>query len=296
MSRIVVAAALAVVAACSSDVGTAGPAPGTTVPSPAPAESGAAEPDSSGPGPPATAVTATVTRVPDGDSFDVRIDGSVDEVRLIGLNANEGDECFGDEAGDHLRGLIEGREIGLDLAPERDDFGRLLAYAFVDDQSVNASLVAGGWAVARDQSGHPLAEEYEALEAAAREAGLGLWAPDACGEPATGEVRIVDVVADAPGPDNENPNGEWVDIVNVGNETVDLAGWVVKDESTRHRYEFAAGTVLEPGAAIRLFSGCGDDGTFERYWCKVDDSVWNNSGDTAFLLDPNGSAVDTFPY
>lgn len=294
---------IAAVAAAACGSGVSGPTPDAT----APPSSGSSGSDPEAPPAPAVAaspiatpsrdaVTAFVTRVPDGDSFDVRIEGDADEVRLIGLNANEGFECFGEEAGDYLRGLIEEREIQLEVSVERDDFGRLLAYAFVDGRFVNQDLVMGGWAVARDQSGHRLASDFDALESVARADGLGLWAPDACGEASPGDMRIVELMANAPGPDNENPNGEWIDIANLGDVTVDLEGWIVKDESTRHRYEFGANSEVEPGQVIRLFSGCGEDQTGERYWCKVDDAVWNNSGDTAFLLDRNGSAVDTYPY
>ena len=99
-----------------------------------------------------------------------------------------------------------------------------------------------------------------------------------------------------PGRDNENPNGEWVEIANVGDVAVDVGGWTIRDESTRHRYEIAAGTVLQPGDGFVLFSGCGEETAAEKHWCKIDDSVWNNSGDTAFLLDANGSTVDTLAY
>ena len=54
--------------------------------------------------------------------------------------------------------------------------------------------------------------------------------------------------------------------------------------------------MLEPGASVTLFTGCGIDTATERYWCNEDSAVWNNSGDTVFLYDPAGNTVVTESY
>jgi hypothetical protein len=46
------------------------------------------------------------------------------------------------------------------------------------------------------------------------------------------------VEADAPGNDNDNLNGEWVETANQGPSETELAGWVLKYESASHRYHF----------------------------------------------------------
>lgn len=38
--------------------------------------------------------------------------------------------------------------------------------------------------------------------------------------------------------------------------------------------------------------GCGTGTTTDLHWCDTGSAVWNNSGDTAFLLDPAGNVVD----
>jgi hypothetical protein len=53
---------------------------------------------------------------------------------------------------------------------------------------------------------------------------------------------------------------------------------------------------LEPGATVRVFTGCGSDSAASLYWCNTGSAVWNNSGDTAFLLDPAGNVVYTLAY
>ncbi len=77
---------------------------------------------------------------------------------------------------------------------------------------------------------------------------------------------------------------------------LDLSGWTVKDESASHRYTFADDTTVAPGSSLRLFTGCGQDSATERYWCMTDSAVWNNDGDTAFLLDAEGHTVTTYAY
>lgn len=236
----------------------------------------------------------TVERFIDGDSLELRIDGQPDEVRLIGINAPEGDECLGDTASERLAELLGSGPLRVE-GDERDDFGRRLVVLRVGDLDVSLQLVTEGLAVARDQSGHTNAAAYEVAEAEAQADQRGIWAAAACGEATTAQIVVVELMANAPGPDNENPNGEWIELRNDG-ETTDLGEWVVRDESTRHRYEFPAGYVFETGATLRLFSGCGTETATERYWCKVDDAVWNNGGDTAFVLDANGSTVAVFGY
>lgn len=74
-----------------------------------------------------------------------------------------------------------------------------------------------------------------------------------------------------------------------------MGGWVLKDESATHRYNFPSGFALGVGAEVRVFTGCGSDSATELYWCNSG-AVWNNSGDTAFLLDKNGNIHDEYPY
>ncbi|MBA2282415.1 MAG: lamin tail domain-containing protein, partial [Acidimicrobiia bacterium] len=120
--------------------------------------------------------------------------------------------------------------------------------------------------------------------------------PDACGPAATAgaaAVEVADLRLDAAGPDAENLNDEWVELRNTGAVAVDLTGWRVRDESSSHRFAFPAGFTLEAGAAVRVRSGCGPDTASDLFWCVSGSAVWNNDGDTAFLLDPSGNVVAT---
>lgn len=254
------------------------------------------------PGPPVDAVEITIQWVLDGDSFEATTPWGRSEVRLLGVNANEGDECMGDEAKHTLIDML-GRdeallwvEVSETYGPDRDEFGRLLGVVWHQGTLVNHDLAARGLVVARSAFGHPYEALFEEAEVAAREQQLGLWSPTACGAAADASIEIAELNFDAAGRDNENPNGEWIVIKNVDADALALAGWSVRDESTRHRYTFGEDVMLASGASITLKSGCGQDGADEVFWCNPDGPVWSNSGDTAFVLDPAGNVAATTSY
>lgn len=263
-------------------------------PSTVPTPSGIVAP-SGHPNPPAGTRGAVVTALADGDSFDIRWNdsGDSDELRLVGINAPESSACFGDAA----RGVLQVLTSDADLVVEtvgRDEFGRGLANVWVGDVFVNARLVELGAALAQSEGGTHAALLVESQQRASTNK-VGLWDPTFCGIVGDESLTIVGIESDAPGQDNLNPNGEWIDVRNEGSVPVDLTGWSIRDESTRHRFSFPDGFSLEADTTVRVFSGCGDDDQASLYWCDGD-PVWNNGGDTGFLVDTDGRFVDTFGY
>ena len=250
---------------------------------------------------------AVVVEVVDGDTFKVRFDdGRGERVRLIGVDAPEVGECHSDRSTAALRDLIGGRRVTLVRdESDRDRYGRLLRYVFVGTDPpvfVNAALAEGGDVISRRYDPDTSRQaELEAAQDRAHQQGLGLWAPDACGVQVpdttnTGTPRIVRVEYDAPGNDNLNLNGEWAELGAGASGPVDLTGWVLKDASASHRYHFPPGFTIPAGGTIRVFTGCGPDTATELHWCNQGSAVWNNSGDTAFLLDPSGNIVDSMSW
>ena len=128
---------------------------------------------------------AVVTRVVDGDTIRVELDGSSERVRYIGIDTPESVkpnapvECFSKRAAAENRRLVEGRRVTLRFdAERRDRYGRLLAYVYrsEDELFVNAELVRRGYAstlTIPPNVAH--AEEFRRLAADARRAGRGLW-------------------------------------------------------------------------------------------------------------------------
>ncbi len=129
---------------------------------------------------------ATVLRVVDGDTIEVEIEGETYKVRYIGIDTPETVDprrpvgCFGEEASAANKALVEGLIVGLEGdVSDTDRFGRLLRYVWLNDsEMVNAILVREGYA---QSSAYPPdvrhQELFDGLEAAAREAGRGLWGP-----------------------------------------------------------------------------------------------------------------------
>lgn len=242
----------------------------------------------------------TILSITDGDTLHVRFaDGSSAEVRLIGINTPEANECFSEEATLVLEVLAPvGGQLGMTSdVSDVDQFDRLLRYLWVGGMSVNEESVRRGAAISRRYAPDTaMATRFEEAQAEAKEAGLGLWAPEACGPRADANLSVIAVEYDAPGNDNENLNEEWIQIFNGGDNVVDMSGWSIKDESASNRYEFPALFVLGAGESVTIYSGCGDDFGAFLYWCAGSSAVWNNDGDTVFLLDPNGNNHDTRNY
>ena len=230
---------------------------------------------------------AIVVRVVDGDT--VELDNG-HKVRYVGLNTPEQGQPFYEEAKEANRQLVEGKQVLLefDITPY-DIYGRWLAYLFVDGRFVNYELIRRGFANVYTV---PPNVKYNGLlrqaERQAREEGVGLWASVEVG------VKIIHIEADAPGDDNDNPNGEWLEITSQGTSSIDLTGYTLKDEAN-HIYTFGP-FQLAPGATVRLHSGPGEDTEKELYWGFVGQAVWNNGGDTAYLRDPQGNLVDVYAY
>jgi micrococcal nuclease len=126
---------------------------------------------------------AYVTRVVDGDTVEVQLNGSEEDVRYIGVDTPETVkpgapvDCFGPQASTFNHRLVERRRVRLVFGEEqRDQYGRLLAYVYLGDRFVNAELVRRG--LARTLTIPPndrFAERLKRLEIAAARAGRGLW-------------------------------------------------------------------------------------------------------------------------
>ena len=127
---------------------------------------------------------AVVTRVVDGDTVEVQLGGVEEDVRYIGVDTPESVapgqpvECFGKDASEFNRNLVEGERVRLDYGAERrDQYGRLLAYVYLGDDFVNAELVRRGYArtltIAPNDDFEGL---FARLQQRAANAGRGLWA------------------------------------------------------------------------------------------------------------------------
>jgi micrococcal nuclease len=127
---------------------------------------------------------AVVSRVVDGDTLRVTVDGRDVTVRLLGVDAPEmPDGCGAKEATAALETLLPvGTPVTLTVDPEADDmdrWGRWLRYLDVAGVDAAESLSRAGLVGAWFPKGEPEPERYPVYEAAvsaARSERVGSWA------------------------------------------------------------------------------------------------------------------------
>ena len=128
--------------------------------------------------------TVTVSNVIDGDTIEVSpaVNGLKD-VRLIGVDTPEtvdpaeGVEPYGPQASEFTTRELSLRRVRLDFDEERmDQYGRLLAYVYLDGKMFNEALVAKGYAQAYPYPPNTAhAAQFAAAQRRAKAAELGIW-------------------------------------------------------------------------------------------------------------------------
>jgi hypothetical protein len=122
-------------------------------------------------------------------------------------------------------------------------------------------------------------------------------------------VMINEFLADPPADESGDANGdgkrdgvqdEFIELVSLSASPVDLGGWSVQD-GFGTRFTFLAGTDLMPGRALLVFGG--EDGAIRDFAADFGAEVFvadglglNNDGDSLFLVDPDGTVIDTLTY
>lgn len=133
----------------------------------------------------------SVTRVVDGDTIWIDLDGRRTKVRLTGLDTPEVKDprkpvqCFGVAASEQAALVLSGRQVFLETDASQaksDRYGRDLAYVWTTDGHLfNFDMIAGGFAHEYTYDApYRYQAEFRAAEADARQHQRGLWAPNAC--------------------------------------------------------------------------------------------------------------------
>ncbi len=136
-------------------------------------------------------IEAKVTRIVDGDTIVVNIQGTEKKVRMIGMNTPESTtkiETFGKEASNYTTQKLTDKTVYLEKdVNETDKYGRLLRYVWLEipneitettikEKMFNAILVIEGYAqVATYPPDIKYVDYFTKIQNIAKDANLGLW-------------------------------------------------------------------------------------------------------------------------
>ena len=269
-----------------------------------------------------TEFSGTVTEIVDGDTLKVRFEnGRTETVRLLGVDTPEvhtevsPDEFegitdsdrgrswlqdWGSKASSYAKQTLSGKTIRVvvdEEADRRGNYGRLLAYVYVEGEMFNEQLLKRGYARLYE-SEFSERSSFESVERIVQKQDRGLWAfeKQSNENQNTGSSSLVvaSIHEDASGNDHENLNDEYIQLKNTGSSSLDLGGWTVSD-SAGHSYTFPSGSTFGAGESLTLYSGSGSSGGSNYYWGSGS-AIWNNGGDTIIVKDSSGSTVTREEY
>ncbi len=134
-----------------------------------------------------------VTSVVDGDTIKLDMNGTIETIRLIGIDTpetvhpNKSVECMGIEASNEAKRLLTGQTVRFEsdnTQDTRDRYGRLLGYVFLPNgENYGEVILRSGYANEYTySSAYKYQSAFRAAEQSARNNKAGLWADGACAE------------------------------------------------------------------------------------------------------------------
>ena len=167
-----------------------------------------------------TLLEAEVTKVVDGDTLHVMISGKKETIRLLLVDTPETVhpskqvQPFGPEASNYMKETLSGEEIQVELGlGERDKYGRILAYVYLDDQMINKLLLEKGLARVAYvfEPNTKYIDEFYDIQKQAQNEELGIWSLE-----------------------NYATEEGFQDEIHVENENTDKSGCTIKGLSLIH--------------------------------------------------------------
>ena len=134
-----------------------------------------------------------VISVVDGDTVEINMNGTIETIRLIGIDTPETVhpskpvECMGIEASNKTKELLLDQTVSFkndETQDTRDRFNRLLGYLFLPDGSnYGEVMIRSGFAIEYTYSNaYTYQSVFKEAEQIARDEKIGLWADDICDE------------------------------------------------------------------------------------------------------------------
>jgi micrococcal nuclease len=170
--------------------------------------------------------SATVTRVIDGDTVEVRLaSGKTERVRILGIDTPEirPRECYATEATAAARRLAQGKRVRLlgdRTQASRDSYKRLLAYVGLPGGAdLGQKLVAGGFATVYVYNSRPFTrvQSYRTAQAGAKTKRIGLWA--SCGTITSPKPPVTTTPKPPPPPPTTTTNATTATTTTTGTTT-----------------------------------------------------------------------------
>ncbi|MFP3667784.1 thermonuclease family protein [Priestia sp. SIMBA_032] len=126
---------------------------------------------------------ATVTRVVDGDTIHVSLNGKDETVRMLLLDTpetvapNKPVEPFGKDASNFAKQTLSGKTVGIQVgSEERDKYGRLLAYVWVGDKTYQEMVLEKGLGrTAYLYNDTSMLDQFHKAQDVAKDQGIGVW-------------------------------------------------------------------------------------------------------------------------
>ncbi|MEK5146365.1 thermonuclease family protein [Psychrobacillus sp. FSL K6-4615] len=133
-------------------------------------------------------IAVEVVEVIDGDTIKVKYNGDIEKVRYLLIDTPEtnhhtlGKQPFGEEAKQRNKEILKSGNVTIefDVGNRLDDYGRMLAYVYVDGESVQETLLEEG--LARIAYIFPpntrYLDKFEEASKVAKERSIGIWETD----------------------------------------------------------------------------------------------------------------------
>lgn len=131
-----------------------------------------------------------VISVIDGDTIKIKYQNETVSVRLIGVNTPEtvdprtSVECYGQEASEYLKQLLTGKQVRIESdssQANRDKYGRLLRYVYLNNEDIGLELISNGYGYEYTyDTPYTKQSAYRQAQATASAQEKGLWADGVC--------------------------------------------------------------------------------------------------------------------
>jgi endonuclease YncB( thermonuclease family) len=140
---------------------------------------------------PVSAIKVKVLRVVDGDTIHVLLNNKDVTIRMIGIDTPETVDprkpvqCFGKEASNHARQLLDGTTVYLEQDTSQGDYdkyNRLLSYIWMaDGRLFNQVMIAEGYAFEYTYNlPYNYQAQFKSAQRNAQNQQIGLWSPNTC--------------------------------------------------------------------------------------------------------------------